>query len=227
MGLREQGGLPALSSSIPSATDFGRRPDLKPTNTSFSVALPPGSSTLVGGGKGKGLMKTVLFVALLCLLPLLLAASPLGELARKERARRALAALARQGKNVRTYSDVDLQARAGGQSATVPVSSPAPSRTGEKRDRDAERLHWRKERDKLERELARLDAGIRRLESRLEAARARRRDRAEKNWDVRARDLQEEMIGDSLAALRAEREREVDRFLERGRREGALPGWLR
>lgn len=172
-------------------------------------------------------MKTVLFVALLCLLPLLLSASPLGELARKERARRAEAAIARQGRKVRTYGDADLEALAGGHPAAPPSSSPARSPSGDKRDREAERLHWQKERDKLDRELARLDASIRRVEWRLEAHRARRRDRDRKGWDLNERDLQEEILRESLEALRAERGREIERFLERGRREGALPGWLR
>jgi hypothetical protein len=165
-------------------------------------------------------MKTVFCLALLCLLPLVIGATPLGELARRERARRA--ELTRQGKKARTYSDADLEPRA--PSTTLAPSRSPAGESREEREREAKRLHWRREREKLDRELARLDANIRRLEWRLEAARARRADR---KGDPKARDLQEEVLRESLKALYAEREREINRFLERGRREGALPGWLR
>jgi hypothetical protein len=85
-----------------------------------------------------------------------------------------------------------------------------------------EREFWEREARRHERELARLDAGIRRLEWRLREKQSRR-----PAGERFSKDPVVEVLEDSLETLREERKRIDERFRERARRAGALPGWLR
>jgi hypothetical protein len=164
-------------------------------------------------------MKTLLVIAIVVMVPVLVrGSSSLAEAARKERARRA--ALAREGIVVRSFRQNDLPEGQKESPASVPSprsSKPSelPAQAGAK-----ERDRWRLEREKVDREVARLDAGIRRLESRLSLMRAKGRSR------LRPEPAEEALV-DSIENLKEERARIREAFLERGRKGGALPGWLR
>ena len=66
------------------------------------------------------------------------------------------------------------------------------------------------------------EASLRRLEWRLNEKRARRRSR-----DWHTEDPAIALLEDSIQTLTEERNRIEERFRERARREGALPGWIR
>lgn len=167
-------------------------------------------------------MKVAVIVMVICLIPVLTVALQLSEVAKKERARRQKLASFRDGKPTRAFDDADLELyhRLGepppprGDSRRSPV---IPSR-----DLFEERAFWRKEKKGHERELARLDAQIRRLEWRLAERKARR-----KPGDRLRRDATEQVLQESIQTLRQERDRVVGAFHERARKAGALPGWLR
>jgi hypothetical protein len=178
------------------------------------------------------LVKMTFLVLLLCLIPALLIAYDLNEIARKERARRQELATSRRGAQVRAFNDADLEVyhRLRDDSAESRKDSRQNSRWKRPKRRALapswdlveERAHWQKEKSKHERERARLDAGIRRLEWRLAERKAKRRP-----GERLRKDATEEVLEDSLASLREQRTRFIDSFHERARKAGALPGWLR
>ena len=172
-------------------------------------------------------MKMTFLILLLCLIPVLLMAFDLSEVAKKERARRAALAASRDARHARherqgrSFKDADLEVyhrlrETSGwhRSRRHPI---VPSR-----DLLKERAYWQKEKLKHERELARLNAGIRRLEWRLAERKARR-----KPGDRLREDATERVLEDSIQSLREETERFIEAFHERARKAGALPGWLR
>jgi len=161
-------------------------------------------------------LKLTLLVVGLALVSAIVVARDLSSVARKERARRQ----AVDASGVRTFTNEDLDAypereRSGPPSTRTRATDPP-------RDLAKEEAYWRRETVRHQRELARLDAGIRRLEWRL-------RDR-ERKWQSKGR-LQEDpavaMIEESLESLREQREAMVMEFRERARKAGAFPGWLR
>jgi hypothetical protein len=177
-------------------------------------------------------MKMAFLILMLCLIPVLLMAFDLNEAAKKERARRAALAASRDAharhashasheRQARSFKDADLEvyhrlrdSPGKPQSRRHPI---IPSR-----DLLKERAHWQKEKVKHERELARLNAGIRRLEWRLADRKARR-----KPGERVREDPTERVLEDSIRSLREEIKRFIEAFHERARKAGALPGWLR
>ena len=170
-------------------------------------------------------------ILLLCLIPALLIAYDLNEVARKERARRQELSTP-QRVQIRAFKDADLEVyhRLRGDSPKSSQESRQDSR-GKRSNRRAllpsrdlvkERAHWQKERTKHEREQARIDASIRRLERRLAERKAKKRP-----GERLRKDATEEVLEESLLSLREHRTRLIDSFHERARKAGALPGWLR
>jgi hypothetical protein len=158
----------------------------------------------------------------MCLFSALLVARDLNETAKKERLRRQASSVSRKGRAVRIYTNTDLERfhePAPSLSAQL-TSKSSPPRS--QRDYEKERQHWAKEKEKHQQEVARLDARIRRLEWRLADRRARRRPGERLREDPAEKALEE-----SLKSMRAERKRFIEEFLERGRKAGAFPGWLR
>jgi len=164
-----------------------------------------------------------LFVFLLCLTAASAAvyALDLPSLARRERARRS----AHAGRPVRSFGEEDLERyRRGREPQDVAVVSPAPppAPLAPPRDLTRERVHWRKESQQHQRELAKIEASVRRLQWRLDEKRARRRSR-----DWLTEDPSIGLLEDSIRALTEERKQLDERFRERARKDGALPGWIR
>lgn len=166
-------------------------------------------------------MKVAVLVALICLIPVLLKAFELSEVAKKERSRRQRLASSPEGEPIRSFNDADLEAYHRLGDPPPPRSPRRPSVTSSG-DRIQERALWRKEKSAHERELARLDAQIRRLEWRLAERKARR-----KPGERLRRDATEQILEESIESLRGERALLVQAFHERARKAGALPGWLR
>ena len=164
-----------------------------------------------------------LFVFLLCLTVASAAvyALDLPSLARRERARRS----AHAGRPVRCFGEEDLERyrreRAPDSLAVTIPPAPPPS-LGAPRDLTRERVLWRKEAQQHQRELAKLDASLRRLQWRLNEKRAKRRGR-----DWLTEDPSIDLLEDSIRSLTEERKHLEERFRERARRDGALPGWIR
>jgi len=146
-------------------------------------------------------------------------AMDLPSLARRERARRS----AHAGKPARSFSDDDLEryrrGRAPDSVPTTPTAAPPPVAA---RDLTRERVSWRKEAQQHQREVAKIEAKLRRLEWRLNEKRSRRRSR---EWLTE--DAAIGLLEDSIRALSEERRRLEEGFRERARKEGALPGWVR
>jgi hypothetical protein len=126
---------------------------------------------------------------------------------------------------VNSFDDDDLERyrRARSKETAQPVPPPAaPTPAAAPRDLTREKAHWRKEAEQHQREVARIEANRRRLEWRLNEKRSRRRSR---NWITE--DPAIPLLEDSIRALTEERQLLEERFRERARKEGALPGWLR
>ena len=166
-------------------------------------------------------MKVAVLVALICLIPVLLKALELSEVAKKERSRRQRLAYYREGKPIRSFNDADLETyhRLGD---PPPPRGPRRPPVTPSRDLIQERAFWRKEKSAHDRELARLHAQIRRLEWRL----AERKERRKPGERLR-RDATEQVLEESIESLREERALLIQAFHERARKAGALPGWLR
>lgn len=166
-------------------------------------------------------MKVAVLVAVICLVPALVMALQLNEVAKKERARRLRLASVEDRRQARSFNDADLEIYhrlAEAPSPRAPQRAPViPSR-----DLLEERAFWRKEKSRHDREVARLDAQIRRLEWRLAERRARR-----KPGERLRRDATEQVLEDSIQSLREEKQSLIEAFRERARKEGALPGWVR
>jgi hypothetical protein len=168
-------------------------------------------------------MKIFLLIVLICLLSAaLLFARDLTDVAKREKARRHAVVAVRQGKPARAFSDCDLERYRKNRPPPPPPVRSKPRPTRPSRDLSKERAFWQKEKVKHQRELARVDARIRRLEWRLAERRSRKRP-GERLRD----DPTETALEQSLKSMRDERRRLVEEFLERGRKAGAFPGWLR
>jgi hypothetical protein len=143
----------------------------------------------------------------------------LPSVARRERARRG----AVSGKPTRTFDDGDLERyRAEKPSDPGPRPPPALGAGEGSRDLVSEQAHWRKEAERHQREMAKIEASLRRLQWRLAEKRSRKRSR-----DWLTEDPSIEALEDSIKALHEEKRQLDERFRERARKEGALPGWLR
>jgi hypothetical protein len=165
-------------------------------------------------------MKIAFLVAVICLIPVLVKAFELNEVAKRERSRRQSLASPQDGKP-RSFNDADLEIyhRLG---EPPPPRGPRRPPVIPSRDLLEERAFWRKEKSQHDRELARLDAQIRRLEWRLAERKARR-----KPGERLRRDATELVLEESIQALREERTLLIRAFHQRARKAGALPGWLR
>ena len=167
-------------------------------------------------------MKIIFFLALICFLSAVLVAHDLTGTARKERARRQTVQESRSAKKVRSFTNQDLGRYHRPEAHHIPVHPPKARKVGPQRNLAKERAYWVKEAEKHRRELARVDARIRRLEWRLAERQARRRP-GERLRD----DPAEKVLEQTLEAMNEEKKRIIEEFRERGRRAGALPGWLR
>ena len=165
-------------------------------------------------------MRLVVFFLCLTVASAAVYALDLPSLARRERARRS----AHAGKPARSFSDDDLEryrrGRAPDSVPTTPTAAPPP--VAAPRDLTRERVYWRKEAQQHQREVAKIEAKLRRLEWRLNEKRSRRRSR---EWLTE--DAAIGLLEDSIRALSEERRRLEEGFRERARKEGALPGWVR
>ncbi len=166
-------------------------------------------------------MKLVIFLFCLTVASAAVYALDLPSLARREKARRSALA----GRPAIAFDDDDLEryrrARAPETSLPAPPTAPPPPPAAP-RDLTREKVHWRKESERHEREVARIAANLRRLEWRLNEKRSRRRSR-----DWLTEDPAIGLLEDSILSLTEERRRLEERFRERARKEGALPGWIR
>lgn len=147
-------------------------------------------------------------------------ASPdsLAALARAERARRLEIHSAERPAQVYTNADLQsLRSVSTGRTERTPRRRRASSR-----DLVSEERHWRKEKLAHERDLARIDARISRLRIRLSTSSPPgSRGLAPRERARRA------VLEEALDALLADRARLRSQFLERARKGGAFPGWLR
>ena len=147
-------------------------------------------------------------------------ARDLGRIAQQERARRD--ALPASERGAKSFTDAHLEsygwqrrpAKLGAREASPPS----------RRDLDIAKAEafWRRQKMQHDRDLARIEARIRRLQSRLAQRElvARR-----KGW--RRDDPTITLIQESLESLREEREKLDLEFRERARKAGAFPGWIR
>ncbi len=163
-------------------------------------------------------MKILVIIVCISALSAVVFARDLERLAQRERARRN--ALPASERGARLFTDADLEgyawqrrpARLGARRAPLPPP----------RDLAKEEAYWQRQKMHHDRDLARLAARIRKLQSRLSERElvARR-----KGW-VRD-DPTITVIEESLRSLREERDKlDVD-FHERARKAGAFPGWIR
>jgi hypothetical protein len=167
-------------------------------------------------------LKLFIFIALLCLLSAAVVARDLTEAAKKERARRQAVQESRGGEKVRSFTNSDLKRYRRSGPDPISLHTSNARKTRPERNWIKERAFWEKEKEKHQNNLARLDARIRRLEWRLAERKARRRP-----GERLREDPAEKVLEQTLEALHEERKRIVEEFRERGRRAGALPGWLR
>jgi hypothetical protein len=171
-------------------------------------------------------LKVIVFLLCLTAVSVALYAMDLPSLARRERARRSALAAAPSGLKMpaRAFTDADLERyRRRGDPETQPASAPpSPPVTKPPRDLTREKAYWRRETMRHEREVARVEASLRRLEWRLNEKRAKRRSR---EWLTE--DPTIAVLEDSIRSLTEERNRLQEQFRERARVEGALPGWIR
>jgi hypothetical protein len=138
--------------------------------------------------------------------------------ARREKERRqALAEGARI--RARSFGTDDLERYGRGSTETV---SRDPAAVPPDRDFKKEREFWHREKERYEREVSRIDAGIRRLEWRLRDKRAKKRPGERLSPDPSL-----DLLEGSIESLREERRVLEERFREKARKAGALPGWLR
>lgn len=164
-------------------------------------------------------MKLLMFLLCLTLASAAVYALDLPSVARRERARRS----AVSGKAARTFGDRDLERYRKEKPAEAGPRLPSPPRAGPPaRDLSREQAHWRKEAERHQREMAKIEASLRRLQWRLAEKRSRKRSR-----DWLTEDPSIPALEDSIKALNEEKRELDERFRERARKEGALPGWLR
>lgn len=145
----------------------------------------------------------------------------LSSIARKERARRQSIRPTISTK-VFTNADLDVFAEHPNDDNSVPKRETRRSAQTDSRDLRKEELFWRGEKLRNDRELARVDANIRRLEWRLRDRRLKSRTEHRLRDDPSVTLLEE-----SLDSLREQRDRLESEFLDHARKAGAFPGWLR
>jgi hypothetical protein len=169
--------------------------------------------------RGGDWVKLMMFLLCLTLASAALYALDLPSVARRERARRS----AVSGKTARAFDDKDLERyRREAPADSGPPRQARPRAGPEARDLPREQAHWRKEAERHQREMAKIEASLRRLQWRLAEKRSRKRSR-----DWLTEDPSIAALEDSIQALNEERRLLEERFRERARKEGALPGWLR
>ncbi len=162
---------------------------------------------------------TILILCLALLSVYVVAARDLSSIARKERARRQ--AIYAAGERSETFTNADLDAHAAPvRVVTRTRNTTRPPRT--ERDFKKEESFWRNEKAQHERERARLDASIRRLEWRLRDRQVKARLKGRRREDTAMA-----LIEETLESLREEREEMKMDFRERARKASAFPGWLR
>ncbi len=145
-------------------------------------------------------------------------ARDLGRIAQKERARRdALPASEREGKS---FTNAHLESYAWQRRPAKLGARAAP--TPSQREIAKEEAFWKRKKIRHDSESARIEARIRRLQSRL----AERELVAQrKGW--RQDDPTITLIEESLESLREERDKLDLEFRDRARKAGAFPGWIR
>jgi hypothetical protein len=170
------------------------------------------------------MMKLAILVIFLTVVSALAFARDLTELARRERARRAVLSSDRKRGEIFAFDDDDLEKYRSGDEPRPENAriGGAPKSPGKERDLEREKAFWGRELVKHERELARIDASIRRMEMRIREREAKRRP-----GERLSRDPASDLLKDSLESLREERRRLEDQFRERARKAGAFPGWIR
>ena len=164
-------------------------------------------------------MKLAVLIVCLALLSVIVVARDLSSIARKERARRQT--IHSSSERSKTFTNADLDAYA----AHPRVETRAKNtrrRPQTERDLEKEESFWRNEKARHERELARLNASIRRLEWRLRDRQIKARLKGRRREDTAVA-----LIEETLESLREEREEVAMDFRERARKAGAFPGWLR
>jgi hypothetical protein len=168
-------------------------------------------------------VKIFLFALFMCLLSALLIARDLSRAAKVEKERRQAVVAARGHPSTHVFTNQDLQKyhRPRVSSPSYGTRHPSPLISSQQ-DMAKKRAYWRKEKEKHQRDLARLDARIRRTKWRLAERKARR-----KPGDRLRDDPAESALEETLKAMEEERRKLIAEFLERGRKGGALPGWLR
>lgn len=147
------------------------------------------------------------------------AARDLSSIARKERARRQNIHSA--GAHSPTFTNADLDVYPNADPTQTPARGPTRS-LEPRRDLEKEESFWRSESLRHQREIARLDANIRRLEWRLRERQVKSRAKGRLREDTAL-----SLIEESLESLREERDAAQMDFRERARKAGAFPGWLR
>ncbi len=167
-------------------------------------------------------MKVLVIIVCIGALSAAVLARDLERIAQKERDRRD--ALPASERGTKRFTDAHLeryawQRRPAKLGARV---APPPSRRDTAPDLVKAEAFWRWQKMIHDRELARIEARIRRLESRLSGRElvARR-----KGW--RHDDPTITLIKESLESLREERDKLDLSFRERARKAGAFPGWIR
>lgn len=176
------------------------------------------------------MMKILLLVLGLCCLSAALLARDLPGLAKREKARRRAIASQSQSRDALSFDDSDLESyrRSRGEAGPDVVRRPGAAlassagRAPADPELERQKRYWREEATRHERELARLDASIRKLEWRLVERRSRRRPSERLSDDPTA-----DMLEDSIDNLREQRKLLDERFRRRAREAGAFPGWLR
>ena len=167
-------------------------------------------------------MKIFLLALGFSLVSAIVLARDLASLARKERARRQALGANASASRPYTNSDLDTHDTHDTRERKSDTRERSIVRLVSSRDLKKEELFWRKKRSEHDRDLARLELRIRRLESRLREHRARNNRRK----TVRD-DPSETLIEESLDALVEERDELSRKFRDRARRAGAFPGWIR
>ena len=165
-------------------------------------------------------MKLIVLFVFLSLVSAVVLARDLHSVAKKERARRS--GLRSNDGSRRSFTNEDLEIYADHRRPDSTVEKRrAP--LGPARDLAKEESYWQQEKDRHERDLARVDARIRKLESRLRDHRLKRRLTGGRLRE----DPSASLIEESLESLREERQKLVMDFREHARKAGAFPGWLR
>jgi hypothetical protein len=166
---------------------------------------------------------TVLILCIGLLSVVAVFARDLSSIARKERLRRdSIHASSRRSQEF-TNEDLDAYAKLGeGEGRPIHARDARRATPNARRDLRKEESHWRDEKLRHERELARLDANIRRLEWRLRE----RQSKSRANHGVRD-EPGVTLMEESLESMREQREQLETEFRERARKAGAFPGWLR